>query len=239
MSVFRRQRHGHRHSICEKLMAQSVMLGTLTSSKGMLAVARGSAEKEGVVPYVKFIQHDITCLDTLPPGTLREEGYDIITCASALPLLDDPGAAMRHWAGYLAAGGMLVVDAPTERSAIPGLVFEHVMRELNAKSRLPWSRQWIRNASSLEDLVRSAGLEIERSEILSGFESGGIFNVGQAAEMFQKLMGGPAASELRELGDEFKDKAEDLFIETWKKHAIEGEIREEEGFYLVIGRKPG
>jgi len=68
----------------------------------MLEIAKKNAGEDVRCKGVdmRFWQHDITDLHTLEGKvvTKGKGGYDCITCASALPLLEDPGRAVKQWA---------------------------------------------------------------------------------------------------------------------------------------------
>ncbi|MCJ1386042.1 hypothetical protein MMC17_009167 [Xylographa soralifera] len=183
---------------------------------------------------ITFIQHDITQLSGL--GLLPT--YDAITCASAIPLLRDPGLAMKHWATFLKPGGLLVVDVPTERSQIPGLVFEHVAVEVDVP--LLFGRLWVKGPESLERLVLAAGLHLERSFVAKGYASANTYNKDEAGKLFDSWVAGPFSQLHPSLGTgaEKSARARTLFIGLFAGRAgLDGMVREEEGFYVVVGRK--
>jgi SAM-dependent methyltransferase len=161
--------------------------------------------------------------------------YDIITCASCLPLLKDPGAAIRHWATFLKGGGLLVVDVPSEKSQLPGFIFEGVVEEFHM--RLSCSgRGWVQGPGSLADLVRSAGLEVERSFEARGYGSANDYREEDAWGLFDKL----AASIAHGLFDDMavREQAVGRFLSKWHERAGEdGVLREDEGFYIVVAKK--
>ena len=62
----------------------------------MLALGRGKARDEGL--DIQWIERDVSDLNGGPlRSDLRAEGYDLVTCATALVLLADPRAAVRGW----------------------------------------------------------------------------------------------------------------------------------------------
>ena len=200
----------------------------------MLDVARHKVERQ-TGRNITFAQHDIVQLSGL--GLLPE--YDAVTCASAIPLLQDPGLAMKHWATFLKPGGILVVDVATERSQLPGLVFEHVAAELGAP--LPFGRRWLTGSESLENLVRAAGLHIERSFVAEGYASAHTYSKEEAGKLFDSWVAGPFGQLHPQLGADAEKSARArlLFIERFVSWAgPDGIVREEEGFYVVVGRKP-
>lgn len=72
----------------------------------MLDVTRSNAKDQGM-ENVAFVHHDITKLSLM---SSREGRYNVITCASAVPLLEDPGEAFKQWAAFLKPGGHLVIN---------------------------------------------------------------------------------------------------------------------------------
>ncbi|MCJ1411441.1 hypothetical protein MMC19_005530 [Ptychographa xylographoides] len=209
--------------------------GTVTAvefTAEMLTVAEGKARKEGL--NIQFLQHDITSLDSLG---LRHD-YDAITCASAIPLLEDLAAAVKHWATFLKPGGLLAVDVPTEKSQIPGIVFENAAAQVGVK--VQFGRSWIYGPRSLENVVIGADLEIMRSFVAKGYASSNVYSAGQAEQVFDAWVGGPVGKLFPELSVDAarREKARIFFIEEFGTWAGEdGMVREEEGFYVVVGRK--
>ena len=204
-------------------------------AEDMMALGRSAVEEQGLEDVVTFERHDITQLHTLPLGTLREQRYDAITVASCLPLLENPSQAVKHWATYLAPGGRLVADVPTERQQVSGIVFEQAIVECGAK-RL-WGRDWVQGAKSMEKLFTDAGLEIEESFIAEGYGAGSTDGEDEGGVVFDRWMGGEMAKELREKGEDFVGRARQVFIRLWKERAVDGVVKDEEGFYVVVGRK--
>ena len=198
----------------------------------MLDVARGKAEQQPGL-RITFVQHDITQLSDLQ----LQAKYDAITCASAIPLLEDPGLAIKHWTTFLKPGGLLVVDVPTERSQLPGLIFEIAAAGVGAP--LPLGRLWIRGPESLEQLLVAAGLEVESSFVADGYASADEHSKDDGGKLFDSWVAGPLGQLRPELAiDEKKAKARNLFIEQFASRAgVDGMVREEEGFYIVVGRK--
>ncbi|MCJ1289887.1 hypothetical protein MMC34_001420 [Xylographa carneopallida] len=199
----------------------------------MLAIARSKAETQQGLS-IEFVQHDITQLS----GLGLRAGYDAITCASAVPLLEEPGLAMEHWATFLKPGGRLVVDVPTERSQIPGLVFETVATEVGVP--LPFGRLWIAGPESLEAVVVAAGLQVEQSFVARGYESARTYSRDEGGELFDRWVEGPFRQLSPRLGADagMSARARAMFIEMLASRAgPDGVVREEEGFYVVVGRK--
>ncbi|MCJ1248137.1 hypothetical protein MMC30_005352 [Trapelia coarctata] len=202
----------------------------------MLDIARATAKSQGA-DNVAFLEHDICALDGARKS-LREEGYDTITCASAIPLLEDPAGAVKQWAACLKPGGRMVLDVPTETSHVSGLLFEQVAAAVG--SPLPFGRLRITGKGWLEGLVREAGLEVERSFVARGYGSAGAFCGKQGGIVFDHWVQGPVGTMSGGLGrdEEKRARAREMFVEEFKgKMGEDGVVWEEDTFYVVVGRK--
>ena len=206
--------------------------GTVTGvdiTDAMLEVARKKARRENL--DVSFIRGDVMDLGALG---LEEESYDVITSASCLPLLYDPGGAIKHWAGYLKVGGRLIVDVPTERSQLPSLIFEEVMADIGLGT--PYGRRWVKGPESLEKLFIDTGLAIEQSLVADEYGSAIVFEAEQAGGIFDKLAASAFGKALG-VGEE-REKAKKLFVDRLgQKAGWDGMVREEGGFYVVVGKR--
>lgn len=223
--------------------------GTVTGidvSDGMMDIAKEKARVQDL--EVEFIHHDIADLEALKGGRIRDD-YDLITCTTALVLLDDPAKAIKQWAGLLRPGGRLITDVPTEDTQPQGLIFEEVGRELGVK--VPFYRSWVTGGGSLQGLMIDAGLGIERAWTsrqysqpieVKGDSGGALFDrlvpdeeSGIEQDERDKAIGrfvcGLGAPDVRE-------KARKLFVEKVKKAAGRDHIvPTQERLYIVIGRK--
>ena len=211
--------------------------GTVTAvdiSDGMIDVGKQKAEEQGL--EVQWIEWDIGDLETLKgDGKLRREGYDLITCAAALVLLEDPGRAAKQWAGLLKKGGRLITDVSTEKSDVYGLVFEEVGRELGIP--VAYCRAWVHGQDSLERLMLDAGLEIERAWKAPGIAADTVYETEGSGKLFDQLVGKEMFTAFGK--ENVRDKARDLFVRKFKeKVGEEGILRDENAFYVAIGRKP-
>ncbi|MCJ1479729.1 hypothetical protein MMC13_008415 [Lambiella insularis] len=198
----------------------------------MLEIARGKTKQQDL--QSSFIRHDITQLAALglPPK------FDAITCASAIPLVTDPGAALKDWAMLLKPGGLLVADVPTERSQIAGLVFEAAAAQVGVE--LPMGRLWVKDSRSLEELFEAAGLRVERSFVASGYGSATVFDKNEAETLFNRWLNGPFGQMNPSLAEDTEKslRARQIFVKDFQSRAgLNGMIREDEGFYVVVGKK--
>jgi ubiquinone/menaquinone biosynthesis C-methylase UbiE len=106
--------------------ASGEIIGVDISGAG-LAIARSKAEKENV--EVKFIHYDIAALHEVED--IKDEFFDLITCGSAVALLQHPGDAVKGWAKLLKKGGRMIFDVPTWDSMITGYVLNVVANKLD------------------------------------------------------------------------------------------------------------
>lgn len=78
---------------------------------------------------VTFIDGDVTTLCRDDLFLEGDQGFDVITCAAALVLLDYPLGKLRHWAFILSPTGKMIFDVPTEQSLIVGRLSERLIHE--------------------------------------------------------------------------------------------------------------
>lgn len=80
-----------------------------TNSSGMMAVARGKAENEGLA--MEWLDCDISDLDHAEPQGELPEKFDLITCATALVLPIDLAKGIVPWVSLLKPCGHQITDA--------------------------------------------------------------------------------------------------------------------------------
>lgn len=97
--------------LAKKAVGDSGTVTGIDVSDGMMGIAKEKAEKQNL--DVNFVHHDITDLEIIK-GTKIRDDYDLITCTTALVLLEDPARVIKQWAGLLKVGGRLITDVPTE-----------------------------------------------------------------------------------------------------------------------------
>ena len=216
-------------------------------SAGMLAVARAKSARDGLA--ITFFEHDISDLSGLmkelvPPqgsqeggGESRERGiFDVITCASALVLIQDPLQAITHWASdeLLRPGGRLITDIPAERTSTATHIFAEI-GPLVGES-LWWDSSSLQSQESLEQLFTQAGLNVERVFRTEAYVTDD-YDVSAAGEVFDKAVAGPM---FRNFGQPaaVKEKAKRLFVERFAAMAgSDGLVHDEVGCYMGIARK--
>lgn len=84
----------------------------------------------------------------------------MISCCSALLLLDDPTSVIRSWVGLLREGGRLIVDVPTELRTVQYLSLFALRQKLGME--LPFDREWIRDMNSVGRVFEQKGLVVEK-----------------------------------------------------------------------------
>lgn len=202
-------------------------------SEQMMNEGRHKAAAAGL--EVEFIYGDVTNLareDLLAPDA---RGFDLITCASALVLLDDPHQALKLWASFLAPGGKLILDAPVEEAMLGGRVMEQVLKDVGLPSELLYSRDWITSVDSLEQAVRGAGLAplrvFETPDYLTSQ-----FDTSEAPEHFDKLVRYTKVGD--DIDPELKKRAKDEFVVRIKECAnVSNKIQQDVRFYVAIATR--
>ncbi len=124
-----------------------------------MACRLSQAKAEPDALTVEFINHDITDLQGLQLLLEGVRGFDLITRAAALILLEDHQKAVRQWATLLAQGGRLVTDVQAEDAMLTGSVLQHVGEKLGMA--LLFDRSWVKSADSLRKILIDAGLGSE------------------------------------------------------------------------------
>ena len=204
-------------------------------SEGMLSRAAARYEA-GYYPHVRFYKHDIVHLESLADvvKVKNEGGFDLITCASAFVLLDDPSTALRHWATFLKPGGRLVVDIPHPENQIRGILAERVGNLLNAP--VPYHRTWVRGSESLEVVFDQAGLDTLSIDFVPQDGGQTRYLTPEDVGTSWKTVGPPLwKDELAQKG--LADKASELFVQEAAKIAVDGKIREIDGVFVGIAKR--
>jgi 2-polyprenyl-3-methyl-5-hydroxy-6-metoxy-1,4-benzoquinol methylase len=200
-------------------------------SEGMLAVARKKSKKQSL--DVEFINHDISDLNGLRLLPLGVQGFDVITCAAALVLMEDPLKAVKHWVSQLAPGGRLVTEIPVTNASIPIRIMESIQSDVG--ETLKWDQSWAKSEESLEKLLVEAGLVIDRVFLTKSYGSSQ-FHLDDASQMFETAVTSPM---MRNFGqDGIKEKAKALFLEKFGELAgQDGIVHSDVSFYIGIGKK--
>lgn len=195
-------------------------------SSGMLDVARRKTSELGL--DIEYLEHDITDLDALSLGE-----FDVVTCASALLLLQEPLRAIEHWAAFLVPNGRLLIDVMIERNVIAPAILTKI-GPLVGRS-LGWNGAWVESEDSLRQLFTDAGLTVEEVYPSEVYETRD-YQVEDGPKFFEKTVANPM---FRVFGaPDVREKAKELFVEEFKGRAgPDGVVREEVKFYMGIARK--
>jgi ubiquinone/menaquinone biosynthesis C-methylase UbiE len=209
----------------------------------MLDMAQGSAaiSTNNNSASVEYLEHDIASpsLTNLPPirNTLDQQGgFDVITCCSALVLLDDPSDAIKLWAEMLRPGsGKLIVDIPTEDRTLQYIFTQDLRVAMGLSNH--FDRAWIEGMHSLGRLCRDAGLLVERLWRTGNQygDEGTPYGLFDGERVFEEQW--PRYQELVESGRKAEAKA--AFLEVWYRECSQhgGILRDGHWLYIVIARR--
>lgn len=218
-------------------------------SSGMLNEGRYKATKHRL-HNVHFYQHSITDLDSL--DAITGKTFDVIICCSALVLLEDAPAALRHWTAYLKPGGRLVVDVTHPMNLATGTAFERVGYRL--EKPVPYYREPFQKPADLRNMMQAAGLRDVDIMFLSIMDIPGTddledyvvpdfskpkimttYDVDDADRLFDEQVDHTAYKGLTS-PDYVRQKAKVFFREEWARLAHDdGKIRVVDGIFVGIG----
>ncbi|EXJ95040.1 ribosomal RNA large subunit methyltransferase J [Capronia coronata CBS 617.96] len=201
-------------------------------SEGMLNVARRKAEADGV--EVLFLNHDISDfsgLDIIPKGS---RGFDVITCAAALILLQNPLQALRHWKTLLCPGGRFITDVQTKDANLIMNIFAAIAPEV--EESVPWEAQRWQSQDALEQLVVDAGLVVQKIFETDSYATTR-YERAMAPDLFDRAV---VKSMFKNFGREaIREKARALFIDRIERFARpSGTVNEECRYWVVIATVP-
>lgn len=202
-------------------------------SADSLAIARLKAERENL--NIKFIRHDIAALHELEE---LEGDFDLITCASAFILLQDPVAVMKGWARLLKSEGRVIFDVPASGSMIVGYVLNIVGNKL--KVPLPFNQVTLRSLEAVKQLLAEAGFEASGCFTTKSYGDT-VLVAENTDEMFEGIVSrkewfGGAYAGFN--APTVKEVAKEMFSVEMKKLADEdGKIKEQLKFNMAVGRK--
>lgn len=203
-----------------------------------LIIAREKARKEGL-ENVEFYLHDIAALEGLQGKGVEEASFDIIACASALPLIESPGTAVKSWAKFLKLGGKLIFDVPTYNALIGGWVMNLAFQKLGIAMAYNWNNE--KALENIKKMLKGAGLDDRETFVTESYD-GAVIEVKSAGELFEKTVGKEwydgIYSKLTEPGR--KEEAKKLFCGEVERLAGEDrEVMEDRRFAIAIGKRVG
>lgn len=211
--------------------------GSGTGADGGGAVQGRNRARKNHAP-ITWIQADIASDLSSREKAVRDVvsqrgGFDLITCCSAFILLEDRCHCLARWNKMLKPGGRIVLDVPTEDASLARLWFHDLRLALGVASVLDVG--WVHGVGSLENVVRKAGLKVQKSwrtrswvpeEPLGRGERDGVFERNVSRDKaFADRWG------LRRLRDEWErvwDGAVGEDGRLWNGYAL----------YVVVGKKP-
>lgn len=166
---------------------------------------------------------------------LVEGSFDVVTCCSAFQFFADRAGVMRNWATFLKPGGLIVIDVPAPQAQVIDGALETIVRDV-AGHQLMYRRDWVRDADSVAEVARQAGLEVVDVFEASGFGSERSATIAELDKAWAYQMYNMPQLEVQ-LGKHFAE-----IKKRWEEHmkAVadeNGVIREEEIYYVLVARK--
>lgn len=216
----------------------------LDISSGMLKVAREKVKQltEEQRDTIILMQREIEDLTKIDAFVGLEDTFDLITCCSALVLLEDPGAAIRNWAEFLKpVTGRLIVDVPHPVNQPSGRALETALLKLGIPS--PHHRDWVKSKDSLSDLISQGGkLEVEKVVYIEQPGGGKSSDGGseEASKAYDDLTGPGKTLDgwLQEHDSDAQKRIREGFTEAWAARAnASGKIEDVAGVYVAVARR--
>lgn len=217
-----------------KIVGPSGKVVGVDISGDSLSLARSKAEKQGL--NAQFIHHDIAALHDIKE--IQEGSFNVITCASAFVLLEDPATVVKGWAKFLKVGGKLIFDVPTYNAMIGGWVMNIVGQKLGIS--MAYNRNDLDALEKVRPLLTGAGLDDSEMFVTDSY-GGSVIDVKSAGEMFEGIVGKKewyegVYNEFNEPGK--REGAKDLFCKEVEKLADRnGKIMEDRRFTMAIGKR--
>jgi len=157
-------------------------------SPASLSIARAKAQKAGV--NVKFLEHDISNLHKLESEGIKDDTFDVISCASAFIVVEEPGAAVKVWAKLLKKCGKIICDVPSGDSTMQWTILVRVAEKLGKPVTYP--RAHLDSMEKLKSHFIEAGLAAGESfvtEDYEGVDKDRKFVAAEAGQFFDELFG--------------------------------------------------
>ncbi|KAF4630592.1 hypothetical protein G7Y89_g7553 [Cudoniella acicularis] len=199
-----------------------------------LSLAREKAEKLNL--DIKFLEHDISNLDGIEG--MKEGFFDVIMCAAAFSLLEDPGAAVKNWAKLLKKSGKLILDVPTDDSMIQRNLLSRVAKELD--SPIAHDQTRLDTAEKINKLLEDAGLDTGESFVTKNYMEVKPLDPEKARDMYDSLTKNysvfkiwfPVLDNLEKTA-----AAKEIFSKEMKKLAgPDGKVHQQLKFYMAVGK---
>jgi ubiquinone/menaquinone biosynthesis C-methylase UbiE len=201
----------------------------------MLRQARSKELRQNSA-VIEWIEHDITSLSevqAIQRTVQHKDGFDVISCCSALVLLADPGKAIKHWASFLKPDGKMIIDVPTEDKTLQHLFTVDLRDAMDAS--LGFDRSWIHDIHSLEKLYEDAGLVVDRSWRTRSYIPEKWYGAHERDAVFEEQISTTFKSFLKEKN---LDAARKAWPGLWEANLREnGKFWDGHALYVTIGRK--
>jgi len=200
----------------------------------MLSLARQKSLEQQI--DIEWHEHDISDIKELNLVKEGEEGFDVITCGSALILLPDPVPAVKHWLSLFKPGGVLMTDIQSRNSNIVMSIFASIGEDVGES--LKWDMNQFQRIEDLGTLVEGAGFKVEKlweSEVfrMEEIET----RDGKGKVMFEEAVRSLMFAGFGKEG--VKEKAKEAFVNRLKEiGGVERGVRQETRFWMCIARKP-
>lgn len=213
-----------------------------------LDLAKEKAKKEGL--SVTFLEHDISSLYGLEAEGITEGTFDVISCASAVVLLEDPSAAVKNWTKWLKKGGRIIFDAPTDDSMVAGVCLDRTKEKMGI-AITGGSRTHLGTAASVTQLLKGAGLDSSESFLTGEYKPIEELDAAKAGAIFDAHVGDESLRQKEDEGKkwfarwfeelavpEVRQEAKDIFCREMEALANEnGKVQSHVRFNIAIGRK--
>jgi ubiquinone/menaquinone biosynthesis C-methylase UbiE len=202
-------------------------------SPASLSIARAKAEKDNL--NAKFVQHDVSSLQGVEG--IEEGTFDIITCASAFVLLEDPSSAVKSWAKLLKKGGRLIFDVPPNDSMVQGLVLDQVAEELGIM--VVYGRMRLNSEEKVRRLLTDAGLDDSESFPTENYRGPENYSAEKAGEMFDSMVSEEWSFWYKDLAaPNLRRAAREIFCREFEKRADQdGKIKSYLRFHMAVGKR--
>lgn len=187
---------------------------------------------------LKWLLGDITDISVLEPVrevVAQRGGFDVISCCSALVLLEDLARHIRHWAQYLNPGtGKIIIDVPTEDHTLQYLSNGPLRRAVGKP--FVFDREWVRDIHSLEELYRDAGMEVVKSFRTRSYISERWWEADEGMTAFEEQL--RTTFKWVTEDDALLEKARQVWPKLWQENLNEdGRLWDGHALYVSIGRK--
>jgi ubiquinone/menaquinone biosynthesis C-methylase UbiE len=216
-------------------------------TEAMLEQARRK-DREGRVTWVLGDITDLSSIDAVRQVVAERGGFDVISCCSALVLLEPPARRhVKHWTKYLKVGGKIIVDVTTEDRTTQYLFTVPLRRQTTADDEdkpFIFEREWIKGIHSVDRLYRDDGEPASTSPSLEPIQTfrtksytpEALYDGDQAAEVFEEK----ANSTYRwvKQDEATLNKARQIWPELWRQSLRpDGKFWDGHPLYVTIGRR--